>query len=192
MRRARHLMAAAAVWLAASATGRAEPTRWVVAPERSEIAVAFTLNGKEARGVFQSFSGSGRFAPDAPERAELEIRIDAASIDLGIALFSAYAGSEEWFFVEAHPEVVFRLDRLEPDGDGYRAIGALTIRGVTLPARGRLGLEVAGDEARARGALAVDREAYNLGLGPSSVLAEISEYVDVRFDLAARRAPDID
>ncbi len=187
--RAGGLVAASALWAAAllaAPAGAREGAVWVVAPERSEIAFEFELNGKAAEGAFTRFAGEGRFDPEAPEQARLDLRIRAESIDLGLALFTAYAGSEEWFDSDDHPELRFRLDRLAPEGRGvWRAVGALTVKGRTRPAEGLLELDFAGGRARAWGRLEVDRAAYDLGLGPSAGVAEVSRKVAVRFDLAA-------
>ncbi|MGF1447292.1 MAG: YceI family protein [Pikeienuella sp.] len=162
---------------------------WIVDPARSEIAVRFAVNGSPLGGRFTEFSGAGRFVTGDPSRAELRLAIAAASLDLGIGIFSRYAAeAEEWFDAQTYPEVVFDLERLEPGdaGSRYLAIGGLTIKGQTLPAQGRVTLAVENGTARATGELTVDRAAYDLGLGPSAAIAEVSEVVAVRFALEAR------
>ncbi len=162
---------------------------WAVLPDASSVRFDFVLDGKPRSGRFVRVEGEGRFDPERLLEAELTIRISAASIDLGNALFSAFAQSAEWFDARTHPEVVFRLTRLEPLGPGlYAALGDLSIRGRTRPARGELALEIEGGQARAVGRLDVDRLDYLLGVGPSALVVDIDRQVTVAFDLAAKPA----
>ncbi len=180
---------ALAVALLAGAAAAEAPRGWEVVPAASEVAFDFVLDGKPRRGRFTRVSGDGRFDPEAPQAAELTIRIASASIDLGNGLFSAFAQSAEWFDAKNHPEVVFRLARLEPIGDGrFAALGDLSIKGRTRPARGELALEIGAGRARATGRLEVDRVDYLLGVGPSALVVDIDREVAVAFDLAARPA----
>ena len=184
------LASAAALALALPAASAAEPgPRWEVVPDASLVAFDFVLDGRARSGAFARVTGEGRFDPDAPEEADLTIRIEASSIDLGNGLFSAFAQSAEWFDAKAHPEVVFRLASLEPIGGGrFAALGDLSIKGRTRPAEGELALEIGAARARATGRLNVDRVDYLLGVGPSALVVDIDREVSVSFDLAARPA----
>ena len=163
---------------------------WVVAPSESQVLFDYVRNGNPAEGRFGRFSGEGRFDPAAPGEATLEMRIESGSIDLDDATASAFATSAEWFDSVNHPEVVYRLLRLIPEGGNrYRAAGELTIRGKTLPVATVIELDVADGSARATGSLALDRTDYWLGVGPTALFVDIGREVAVRFELTARRAP---
>ncbi len=155
-------------------------------PERSRIGFEYLRNGQPARGIFARFDGEGLFSSAEPEAATLELRIESASIDLDDGLASAFATSAEWFDAATHPLVTYRLTALRPlDGDRFRALGDLTIRGRTRAVRTEITLTIDGTEARAEGVLELDRRDYGLGVGPSALFVEIGGAVAVRFDLTA-------
>lgn len=175
------LTAIVLVW--PSLAGAAE---WALVPERSSVTFEYSRNGKPAEGLFARFRGEGKFSPDAPGAATLELRIESASIDLGDPLASAFATSVEWFDAANHPEVIYRLASLVPLGaDRYEATGELTIRGRTSPVSSTITLVVNEASARAEGLLKLDRLDYKLGVGPSALFIEIGREVAVRFDLTA-------
>ena len=160
---------------------------WLIAPEQSSVEFEYQRNGQPAIGRFAVFSGEGSFDPGAPAKATFELRIESASIDLDDTLASAFATSAEWFDSKNHPQVVYRLLRLTPDGgDSYRADGELTIRGRSLPIKSLITLEISDGEAHASGTLGMDRVDYLLGVGPMSLFVDIGRQVAVRFTLTAR------
>ena len=58
-------------------------------------------------------------------------RIEAASIDTGVAQRDNHLRSADFFAVEEFPELTFASTRIERAGDDYKVTGDLTIRGVT-------------------------------------------------------------
>ena len=123
---------------------------------------------------------------DAPGDATLELRIESRSIDLDDTMASAFATSAEWFDSANHPQVIYRLLKLTPEGgDSYHAIGELTIRGRTRPIETTIVLDIGADEAHASGSLVLDRKDYWLGIGPSALFVDIGREVAVRFKLTA-------
>lgn len=168
------------------APATAAATRWTVAPEQSRILFEYERNHQLAEGRFSAFTGSGQFDRDAPGDATLEFTIQSASIDLDDALASAFATSAEWFDSARHPEVMYQLIQLTPEGgNSYRAVGELTIRGRTRPIETTITLDIDAGVARASGSLRMNRKDYLLGIGPSALFVEIGAEVVVRFELTA-------
>jgi polyisoprenoid-binding protein YceI len=164
----------------------AAATKWTVAPDQSRILFDYERNHRQAEGHFAVFTGSGMFDREAPGEATLELRIDSASIDLDDAMASAFATSAEWFDSANHPQVVYRLLKLTPEGgSSYRAAGELTIRGKTKPIETTITLEIGAGDAHASGSLRMNRTDYLLGVGPSAMFVEIGAEVAVRFELTA-------
>lgn len=83
------------------------------------------------RGHFGKISGTVHYDPDAPEKAQVVAEIDVASIDTRNPKRDDHLRSEDFFFAEQYPTMVFRSRRVERSGNGLRLIGDLTIRGVT-------------------------------------------------------------
>ncbi len=170
-------------------TAGAAPLSWAVNPEGSRILFDYRRNGQSAEGRFTRFTGHGLFDKAAPAAAELELRIQSGSIDLDDALASAFASSAEWFDAASHPEVIYKLRRLIPEGqDRYRADGEITIRGKTRPISTTITLDIGSGSARAAGTLDVNRTDFLLGVGPSALFVDIGPEVSVRFELTARPA----
>lgn len=183
------LLVPALMLSALAGPARAAPQTWAVMPEGSRVLFDYRRNGQPAEGRFTRFRGEGTFDVEAPAAATLELRIESASIDLGDALASAFATSAEWFDSPNHPEVVYRLRQLTPQGgDSFRADGDLTIRGKTRPVSTAVALDIGADRAFAAGTLRVNRTDFLLGVGPSALFVDIGPEVSVRFELTARPA----
>jgi len=184
LRTAAPLMAPAvalALWAGVAVAGT-----WTVVPERSEISFEYRLDGTPREGRFRRFSGGGRFAEEETGTAELSIRIESDSIDLGNRLVSAYATSAEWFDSRNHPAVTYRLTELTRTGpDAYEATGEITLLGRSETLSTPLRLSIENGQAHARGRLEIDRRSFGLGVGLSDLIVDVGPLVAVRFDLVA-------
>jgi polyisoprenoid-binding protein YceI len=151
----------------------------------------------KVRGRFAKFGGTVRIDEEDLTRSSVEVTIEAASLDTGIADRDTHLRSADFFDVEQFPELRFRSKRLESTGEGrYRVVGDLTIHGVTreiaLDAEygGRAadpwGNERLGFVAKA----AIDRRDFGLKwnqvVEAGSVL--VGERVEIEIDLEAVRA----
>jgi polyisoprenoid-binding protein YceI len=86
----------------------------------------------KVRGRFAKFSGKLELDEQDPTRSTVEVRIDASSIETGVAERDAHLRSPDFFDVEKFAELTFASKRVERvSDDRYRVIGDLTIRGVT-------------------------------------------------------------
>ncbi len=164
----------------------AAPSDWIIDPANSKVTFQYQRGGQPADGIFATFTGSGTFDPDNPQSAVMSIRIDAGSIDLFDRLASTFALSGEWFNTSMYRHVTYQLKELTPaGGDRYVAIGALTIRGKTLPIKSEIVLNIGESQAKATGRLELQRASYDLGVGLSTTFVEIGPKVAVVFDLVA-------
>lgn len=178
--------AALAMTLAPAPAPAAAAEIWRVESERSSLTFSFVINGIETGGAFPEFEGRGRFDPAAPEDSELTLAVAVEAVDLGNAVANHFARGADWFWAEEHPVGTFRLDRVEPEGDGlWTAFGTLRLRGVTREVVTPLRLELGEATARAWGEAVFDRTEFGVGRGPSAALVEVSERIRVRFDLVA-------
>lgn len=84
-----------------------------------------------AKGNFSKFSGTIVVDRDRPEKSSVAIRIDASSIDTGIAKRDEHLRSE-LFEVARYPEIVFKSRRVTHTGtNSADIVGDLTMHGVT-------------------------------------------------------------
>lgn len=153
----------------------------------------------KVRGSFGDFAGTGTFDVENPAASQLELTIQAASIDTRNADRDGHLRSNEFFDMETYPEIRFASTAVEQlDADNYRVTGDLTIKDVTKSVavdfeytgaavdpygNQRIGLE---------GSVTVNRKdwgvSWNAALEAGGVL--VSEKVTLDFDVSAIRTPD--
>jgi polyisoprenoid-binding protein YceI len=110
---------------------------WEVDPTHSALEfvaryAVFTL----VRGRFTSFSGSVVIDPLNLAATQIDVDIDAESVDTAMPQRDAHLRSEEFFDVERHPSISFHAQGATVLAAGrYTVHGELTIRGVTQPVR---------------------------------------------------------
>ena len=86
----------------------------------------------KVRGQFARWSGSVTSEDGDLARANVNVVIDATSIDTGVADRDTHLRSPDFFDVARYPELNFKSKRVEKNGDSnLRVFGDLTIRGVT-------------------------------------------------------------
>jgi polyisoprenoid-binding protein YceI len=108
---------------------------YAVDPSHSRIGfVARHAMVTKVRGSFNEFEGTGYFDADNPSASNLQLTIQAASIDTRNADRDAHLRSNDFFDMENHPEITFVSTSVEQvDDETYRVVGDLTIKGVTKP-----------------------------------------------------------
>jgi len=86
----------------------------------------------KVRGRFADWRGTLRFDSGDLTRAQVEVEIDAASIDTGVAERDGHLRSPDFLDAEQFPSLRFESTKVEASGgDRYRVHGNLTIRGTT-------------------------------------------------------------
>lgn len=108
---------------------------WQIDPAHSEIAFSVKHLGiATVRGKFAQFSGTVLAGERDPGGAQVDVRIEAASIGTGDAKRDAHLRSGDFLDAEQHPAIMFAGTRLERLGASRaRLHGELTIRDVTKP-----------------------------------------------------------
>ncbi|MGH2562520.1 MAG: YceI family protein [Thermomicrobiales bacterium] len=111
-------------------------TMWRIDPLHSTIGFSVKhMMFATVHGRFAGFRGTIRFDDDHPDDAEVEVEIDAATIDTGIKKRDDHLRSADFFDVAVYPTISFRSTRVEPFNRFGRhhwlVVGNLTIHGVT-------------------------------------------------------------
>lgn len=106
--------------------------RWNIDPSHStaEFSVRHLMI-TNIRGRFSRLAGTIELDLDHPERATIDITIDAASIDTRDENRDAHLRSADFFDVERHPSLTFKSKRVAKTHDGFEVAGDLSMRGVT-------------------------------------------------------------
>ncbi len=114
-------------------TSRDVRTTWQIdaAHTQVEFEVKHMMFAK-VRGRFTAFEGHIDFDAEDVAGSEVEVSIDAASIDTGQGQRDEHLRSADFFDVEKFPKLTFKSTAVRKDADGsLRVIGDLTIRDVT-------------------------------------------------------------
>jgi polyisoprenoid-binding protein YceI len=124
----------ALVMLFICATPAAWADSYTIDPTHTFPAFAIDhLGFSTQRGRFNSTQGKLTLDQDK-KTGSVEISIDAASIDTGLAKLEEILRSEDYFDVEQYPTLTFRGDDFRFDDARLVAVnGNLTLLGVTLP-----------------------------------------------------------
>ncbi len=122
---------------------KAKRTTWQLDPAHTRVEFAVKhMMFTTVRGRFGDVSGTIEVDEANPDESRVEVEIDAASIDTGVEDRDTHLRSADFLDVENHPRITFRSRRVEgaafQEGEGFRVVGDLTIRGkareVTLEA----------------------------------------------------------
>lgn len=151
----------------------------------------------KVRGSFKEFEGNGFFDADDPTASKLQLTIKVASVDTGNADRDAHLRNNDFFDLEAYPEIRFSSTSVEKvDDEHYKVTGDLTIKDVTRPIT--IPFELAGpvqdpwgnQRIGLEGKVEVNRKDWNLSwnvaLEAGGIL--VSEKVTLEFDVAAVKA----
>jgi polyisoprenoid-binding protein YceI len=85
----------------------------------------------KVRGHFNDFSVTIKEDPNDITKSSVAVVIKTASIDTGNEKRDNHLRSADFFDAEKYPEITFQSKRIEKKGDGYIAVGTLTMRRVS-------------------------------------------------------------
>ena len=103
---------------------------WLLDPTHTEIGFTVRHLMSKGRGKFEAFEGSIVTAENlADSKATATIKLD--SINTGTPDRDAHLRSTDFFGVDDNPEMSFESTGVSLDGDDYKVLGNLTIKGVT-------------------------------------------------------------
>jgi len=122
-----------AAFAGALAQAQEQPLVWTVDPAHSSVAFAVKhMMVSNVRGEFRSFAGKVTTLGTKPETAQVEVTIEAASLDTRNADRDKHLRSADFLHVEKYPTIAFRSKKVEVLGPGKaKVVGELTLHGVT-------------------------------------------------------------
>ena len=140
--------------------------RWNV--DRTRTTVEFEVKHlwglHTVRGRFRSFDGAYIVGPGG---TEIELTIDAASIDTGIAARDEHLRSADFFDVDEHPQVRFRSTRVTGLGNGdVHVSGELEAAGTIVPLAFDASVRVIDGELEVEATTTVDQRRFGMSEGP--------------------------
>ncbi|MCC6139965.1 MAG: polyisoprenoid-binding protein [Nitrospira sp.] len=110
----------------------AEMARWDLDLEHSiiEFRVAHMVVSKTA-GRFMDYSGVVEMDAEAQQFKTIEATIKTGSVNTNHEKRDAHLRSADFFDVEKFPAMTYKMKSYKKVGEGYQAVGDLTLRGVT-------------------------------------------------------------
>jgi polyisoprenoid-binding protein YceI len=182
---------------AAIAAPAVAPGAFVLDPSHTNVMFKVRHLGiNTVTGRFDRFSGSFSYDSTAPALTSVNVSIDAASVDTDIERRDNHLRSEDFFFVERHPTITFTSRNVRRvEGNRYKVLGDLTIRGVTKPVvldaelTGLLRLQSGAEVAAITATTTIDRFDYGLAWNRlTEGVANVAPEVEIVLNLEARKA----
>ena len=162
----------------------AQPLRFRIQPEASEITFRATSRLMNADGHFSRFSGDVMVDPAVLTTGRITLTIDAASLDTGIEMRDNHLRSSDFFDVARFPTVAFQSVRIEAAGRRATVVGRLTLHGVTREIAVPIDVQITNTALVASGEFIVNRGEY--GINYNSFVNPIGNEVRVAFTFRAR------
>jgi polyisoprenoid-binding protein YceI len=138
-------------------------------------------------GKFDKWNANLTFTSPDETTGDLEITIQAASVDTGSGLKNRKLKSKDFFDVEQNPVITFKSTKfVQTDPDTFKVDGDFAIRGVSNPEK--LTLIVSGkgtDLCEIKGKMVFNRKDYGMNKGIPFI--KIADHVDVNFHLKGKR-----
>jgi polyisoprenoid-binding protein YceI len=140
--------------------------RWNV--DRTRTTVEFEVKHlwglHTVRGRFRSFDGAYVVHADG---SEIELTIDAGSVDTGVAKRDEHLRSSDFFFVDLHPQVRFTSTRVTGLGNGdVHVEGELEAAGTSVPLAFDASVRVIDGELEVEATTTVDQGRFGMSEGP--------------------------
>src|SRR5690242_13377959 len=130
-----NMASAAAGFALIAATVRpasAETARYDVDPDHSTVGFSVEhMVVSKTRGQFMEYTGFIEMDPDAKTVKTIEATIKTPSITTNHQKRDAHLKSPEFFDVEKYPTMTYKMKSYHKNGEGYTAVGDLTLHGVT-------------------------------------------------------------
>jgi polyisoprenoid-binding protein YceI len=173
-------------------------TQWNIDASHSNLQFSVRhLVITKVRGAFRSYGGTLELDEnDSLGLAEVDVSIDAASIDTAEPKRDEHLRSSDFLDVAAHPTLRFESRSIAREGARYRVSGDLTIRGVTRTVvldaefQGRGKDPWGGQRAAFSARTSIDREEFGLtwnqALEAGGVL--VGTKIDIEIEVQAVKA----
>ncbi|MEN9657807.1 MAG: hypothetical protein RL571_1272 [Pseudomonadota bacterium] len=177
----RHILSATLI----SAISLSASAAQTLVPQKSKVDFSFKQMGVTVDGGFKNFSAKVDFDPAKPEKAQAEIIVDLASIDVGGSDGNTEAKKKSWFDVAAFPKATFVASSIKALGAGkFEAKGKLTIKGISRDVTTQLTTKSEAGNLVVEGNLPILRLQYKLGDGVWADTDTVADQVIIKFKIA--------
>jgi polyisoprenoid-binding protein YceI len=163
---------------------------WVPDTANSSVTFIAEQAGAPIEGRFQTFSGRLCIDEAAPTNNSVMLRIDTASVDMGLPEFDDAMRGSDFLDAARWPAATFRGTQLKAlGGKKYAVSGQLTIRDKTHAITVPFELSTSGSHATLIGESVITRLDYDLGLGEWSDTRWVGAQVKVKLNVTLHLDP---
>jgi cytochrome b561 len=150
--------------VAAQAPELAAPA-WTVDKAQSRLGFTANADGEDFAGQFNTWDAEIRFDPANLGASSAAVTVALGSVETDNSNEGGALQGDSWFATATFPNATFKTTAIRAEGSGYVADGTLTIRDKSQPVSLPFDLAIAGDVAKMKGSLKIDRKAFDLGTG---------------------------
>jgi polyisoprenoid-binding protein YceI len=153
---------------------------WTV--DAAHAKVEFSVKGPfgTVHGNFSGLKATIKFSEKDLAGSSVSANIEAKTVSTGIGMRNHDLRSkEEWLNTDKYPQISFHSKKIEKAANGYKAIGELTLKGVTKPAEIGFTFTDKGGSGLFKGQFEVKREEFNVGKPGGSVGSVITINLEV-------------
>jgi polyisoprenoid-binding protein YceI len=143
---------------------------WNIDATKAKVALSVKGPFGTVHGGFTGLQATIKFNEKELSASSFSASIDAKTVSTGVSLRNNdLRNKEEWLNTDKYPRITFRSKKIEKTTDGYKAIGDLTIKGITKPVEIPFSFAGKGATGLFKGQFLVKRSDYNLGKPGGSV-----------------------
>jgi len=150
----------------------------------SKLEFTGTQAGAEFNGTFHGYTADVDFDPDSLDRARIDVEIQLATVDTKDTDRDHTIRGADIFDAPHFPTAHYVSRSIEKSGSGYRAQGALTMRGVTKDVPITFQFVPSPGSAKLVGAARIKRLDFGAGQGDWKSTEWIADAVKISFALA--------
>jgi polyisoprenoid-binding protein YceI len=158
--------------LAASAIILIMPVAGNWKADTANAKVNFTVHGPfgTVHGSFTGLEAAINFHEKNLAGSSIEASIDAKTVSTGVSLRNSdLRNKEEWLNTDKYPRISFKSKKIEKTDKGFKAIGDLTIKGITKPAEIPFTFTNKESSGVFAGQFTINRTDFNIGKQGGSV-----------------------
>ncbi|HEY7741012.1 MAG TPA: YceI family protein [Steroidobacteraceae bacterium] len=174
----------AACGIAFLAAGSAGAGAWHGDGTAGKLGFSAVQAGARFAGSFAEFTVDLDFDPAAPAQGRLHVRIATASADTQDDDRDGILRGPDFFWSGRHPEALYHAQGFKRDGKGWRALGELTLRGVTQPVAVHFTAAAGKGLLTMKGQATLRRLAFGVGQGDWASTEWIGDEVGIAFELS--------
>jgi polyisoprenoid-binding protein YceI len=150
--------------------------------DSAKAKIFFTVKGPfgVVHGNFSGLKADIKFNEKDLAGSSISASVDAKTVNTGIGLRNHDLRSkEEWLNTDKYPQISYHSKKIEKTATGFKALGELTLKGVTKPEEISFTFTNSGNGGLFKGEFSVKREEFNVGKSGGSVGSVITIGLDV-------------